>query len=425
MISAPLTHAQKLIYDLQARGARNLQIALCVNIKGFADPEAFRRAADDVTARHPVMSSLLKLKDGEPVQRLVEQTPSFTLLDITVPSDQQADRLLSAEADAPIDLFRERPFRFVLARAGADEVFFLLVGHHLFTDLAGLRRLLIEYLSLLLGRTLRTSRTSPDGGDRGFFAYAMAEQKMISDGTFARRGRYWASRLSGADPVLHLPGRGPEPQYQSRASTQFKIEGNSYQKFSDRARRMRASNFVLAATAIFHALREVADQDNILLSMVSDARRPPFHQALGNFAGTSYIQQCASDTGVDEKSVQAVRLETIQSIANYVPEVAFFTEVGWMRERLEKRCATTEAHVNYAPVKADISKLFNSPNYEVKYFSLQNRNTASRLPYHGEVIEFRMFPTPNSLSGIIGYEPAIVAPHTAEKIASVMLDDLT
>lgn len=425
MVPVPLTHAQQVIYDLQSRGARNLQIALCVRIKGFADPEDFRRAAADVTARHAVMGSLLELRDGEPVQRLVERTPSFTLLDITAPVDQQADRLLSAEADAPIDLFRERPFRFVLARAGADEVFLLLVGHHLFTDLAGLRRLLVEYLSLVLGRPLRTSGASSDGEDRGFFAYAMAEQKMIGDGTFARRGRYWVSRLNGADPVLHMPGRGPDPQYQSRASIQFKIEGSTYQEFTDRARRMRASNFVLAATAIFHALREVADQDNILLSMVSDARRPPFHRTLGNFAGTSYIQQCASDAGLAEKSVQAVSRETVQSIANYVPEVAFFPEVGWLRERLEKGCATAEAHVNYAPVKTDISKLFNSPKYEVEYFSLQSRDRASRLPYHGEAIEFRMFPTPNSLTGVIGYEPAIVAPHTAEKIASVMLDGLT
>lgn len=424
MAPVPLTYSQKFMYDLYSRGARSLQIPMCVRIKGLTDPEAFRRAAASLTARNPIMTSRLELIDGEPAQKQGNRTVSVEFLDITGSSDQQAASLLSAQADAPVDLFHENPFRFVVARVRSDEALFMLVGHHLYIDLTGLRRLLIDYLNLLIGRPLSTSNTPLREADRSFLAYAIAEQKMISEGIYAKRGRYWASRLSEADPALHFPGRGVDPQHQSPSSITFKLEGSSYQEFSDRARRLRVSHFALASTALFHALREATGQDNILLSVIIDTRRPPFHRALGNFVGTSYIQQGASDAVPGEKSIYAISREIALSIANYVPQSVFCGEVGWMSERLAKKFSTTETHVNYAPVRASISSIFKQSNCEIEYFSLKGRDLRPRLPYMGVVLDIKMFPTPDALSGSIGFETAVVAPNVVQGMVSTMLNSL-
>jgi len=424
MMPVPLTYSQRFMYDLYSRGARSLQIPMCVRIKGHTDPEDFKRAAASLAARNPIMTSRLELIDGEPTQRQGDQAVSVEFLDITGSPDPQAAGLLLAQADAPVDLFRDSPFRFVVARVGADEVLFMLVGHHLYIDLTGLRGLLIDYLNLLTGRPLSTPATPQLEADRSFLAYAIAEQKMISEGIYAKRGQYWASRLSEADPALHFPGRGADPQHQSPSTVTFKLDGDSYQEFSDRARRLRVSHFALASTALFHGLRQATGQDNILLSLIIDTRRPPFHRAFGNFVGTSYIQQRASDAGASEESIRAVSREIALSIANYVPQSVFSSEVGWMGERLAKKFSTTETHVNYAPVRSSISSIFKNSSCEIEYFSLKGRDLRPRLPYMGVVLDIKMFPTPGALSGSIGFETAVVTPDIAQGIVSTMLSSL-
>jgi hypothetical protein len=391
-----------------------------VRIKGRIEPEAFERAAATLMTRHPILGSRLEPSDGEPLQWQVDTAPSFKLLDTENLNYQLIDRLLSEEADAPVDLFSENPFRVVLAPAATDRAFLLLTGHHIFLDGVALPVLLGEYLSLTQDGGKHEATISWDSGARSFLSYAGAEQQMISDGSFSRMTQYWAEQHSESDPTLHLSARGPEPATQSRSAVSFTIEQDSFQKFSERARKLQVSHFALASTAVFHALREVTGQDRIAFTTIVDTRRPPFDRTIGNFAGLHLMKQDAKDGGMSDEAVRTVFEGIIKAIADYVPPALYANEIERLSKRLEKEFSLTETVVQYLPTRSAVGRAYTSHGYEVAPVRLTARAQSANTPYYGLVLNVAMIPQPNSLSGWMTYEKAIVGSDTAQSIADLI-----
>lgn len=420
MDAVPLTYCQKFVYDVVRNLGLGSLIADCVRITGPVEPRAFERAAERLTALHPVLGSRLEMSGGEPAQRQGYPAASVEFVDATGACQREVDRVLSERAYAPLDPFRQSPLRVVMVRAGARESFLALAVHHIFADEGALQALLEEYLSLALGNPEGTAAAASDDGDRGFLSYALAERKMIGDGAFRRQARYWADKYAHADPVLHVPGRGADPERQTLAATGFRIEGDSLHAFHDRARRLRVSPFVIAATAIFHALREVTGQDDILLTVVGDSRRPPFARTIGQFAAFHIISQAAEDGGLGDGAVRAVFEEVIQAMGNYVHHYACGNDIGWLGDRIEKGFTSTDAFVNFLPAGAGSGQGITFPEHIISHHDLEASPPPSSVPYYGMVVGIGLRPEPGALSGMVHYESAIVKTEVAAMIADLI-----
>lgn len=422
----PITYSQRFVYEMmQTMGPRAplLQLDTCVRISGPIDVSRLEQAATILVKRHPILCSRLDFSDGRLVQRETGPAPSFEVVEIADGADQ-VDSVLSARADEPLDLFQENPFRVVLARTHPGEAFLMMLAHHMVLDATGMKVLLDEYLELCLDRPADAGETPWSDEGSSYYSFARHERRMIQDGTFDRRARYWLDYLDQADPTLHLPQRGADPGRASFSSIPFTLDRESFHVFSCHARRLGVSQFALAAAAIFQSLRAVTTQDDLLLQVVTDTRRRPFGQTIGQFADRFVLRQRGQRGGLSDKAIRSVYRETLLAMRNQISLPHFAQELNWLADRSSKQYSMTEAYVNYLSTVADTARFSAVADFEISPFFLTARARPSNIPYYGVLLHWEILPRTDSLSGSIQYESALVEPAIAETVATTWLDSL-
>lgn len=433
MESVPLTPSQQFIYaSISQLGHRPaLQLDSCLRIEGPIDTARFKRAAEELATRHPVLCSLLSKSGDDVVQQHSGSISCFEVIDIEGDPGPQANAILSARADQPFRLFEENPFKVILARCAPDTAFLMLLGHHLVVDGIALRALTVEYVQLYLHGPAHAGNADRDTGERSFRTWAMQHEKMRHDGTLERSAQYWLSYLRDADPVLHLPQRRPEPAVQSTASIPFSLNIDELQVLRSRARGLGVSHFTLVTAAIFHALREATAQDDLLLLTVTDTRRPPFERTIGNFAATTVLRQLARDGGLENKAIEKLFDDILGAVNNNISYAALSDQITWLNERRSKGYSTCEAFVDYLPAGTNPPANINSAgvdnrnNYRISRFNLTERVTPGHIPYHGIVLAFYFAPGRNSLQCSVEYESAMITPQSASSITTSLRTALT
>jgi hypothetical protein len=432
--AVPITYAQKFIYQaLTHLGSRAplLQLTACVRVSGPVGELRFAQATAALANRFPILCSRLELSHGEVLQRQVGGTPPFELIQVDSDTDQEVDRLLSARADEPLDLFQEDPFKVVVVRTRPDEAFLMLLAHHLYADAAGLQILLEEYLQLIFGDPAELDDPPRRDDDGSHLSYARQEQRMMQDGSYARRAQYWLSYLEQADPVLRLPARGPDPALASFESIPFSLDRESVLALVARASRLGVSLYPLTVAAVFHSLRQATAQDDLLLSLVLDNRRHPFERTVGDLTDFVVIRQREQNSGLSDDAVRALYREILHAMKNQVPFAYFSDQLGWLRQRYDQGLAINEVNLNYlladryavpghrpdeARQQAPGSRgLTLSDGYEVSRFHLTKR-TYPDVPYHGVVLRWIVSAGHDSFSGSLLYESALIEPQLAEAI---------
>ena len=398
------------------------QLAVSARIRGPIDVTRFERAAARLVIRHPILCSRLTVSDGEVVQWRDSPRPSFECIDVSGGTERQADLLLSARADDPVDMFRENPFRIVLARTDPDQAFLLLMAHHLFFDWSCIHKLFQDYLELLRAGSDRVAEPPWSSGESSYLSYCRREQEMVRDGTYDRRASYWLDYLDQADPTLHLPHRPPDPAQVMWDAVPLKLSPESTRAFSDRARRLGVSNFQLTAATIFHTLRELTGQDDLLLSASADARRPPFLRTVGQFADFFILRQRGQDAGLSDDAIRAAAREAVTGMTKLLPFHYFADQLGWLGDRVGKGFSMTEANVNFQPVAPVRPKSEGPRAFEISPFSLTARDVLRSTPYHGVALSWVINPWPDAMAGWIRYDSTLVRPEVAQAVATSWLN---
>jgi hypothetical protein len=433
MESVPLPPPQRFIYTtVNQLGHRpSLQLDSCLRIEGAIDTARFKRAAEELATRHPVLCTLLCESGDDVFQRHSASIFCFEVIDIHGDPGPQANAILSARADQPFNLFEENPFRVILARCAPDKAFLMLLGHHLVVDRIALQALTVEYVQLYLHGPAHAGNADWDTAGRSFRTWAIQHEKMLQDGALERNAQYWLNYLRDAEPVLHLPQRQPDPAVQSTASIRFSLDDDELQVLRSRARQLGVSHFTLVTAAIFHALREETAQDDILLSMVTDTRRPPFERTIGNFAAMTVLRQQARDGGLENKAIEKLFDDIFGAVSNYISFSVFSDQIAWLNERRSKGYSMCEAFVDYLPtgtnlpINANSAKVDIHNNYKISRFYLAERVTPTHIPYHGVLLGFYFGPGRNSLQCSVEYESAIITPQSARSITTSLRTALT
>ncbi|HYR08485.1 MAG TPA: condensation domain-containing protein, partial [Longimicrobium sp.] len=206
--TAPASFAQERLWfvDKMDGGGAVYHIPSAQLLAGPVDPEAMRRAVEEVVRRHETLRTALPEVDGVPVQRISPPgRVEVPFIDLSALSEEERDaeagRLAEANANEPFDLEAGPLFRASLVRLADDEHLLLVNLHHAIGDGWSMRVLLGEIAAL--HAACRRGEDSPLPPLPVQYAdYAAWQREWLSGPVLDAQLAYWRGALAGAPPVL-------------------------------------------------------------------------------------------------------------------------------------------------------------------------------------------------------------------------------
>ncbi|WP_420127865.1 non-ribosomal peptide synthase/polyketide synthase [Longimicrobium sp.] len=217
----PLSFAQQRLWFLEQLGGLGDTYHLPTRLRlgRELDRPALRRALDAIVARHEALRTTFVEVDGEPVQRIAEES-RFHLLehDLADHPDPAAElrRLTAEEVGAPFDLEHGPLIRGRLIRLPGDDHLLLMTMHHIVSDGWS-----VEVLTRELGtlyEAFRRGEANPLPPLAVQYAdYAIWQRKWVDGEVLRQQAEYWKTTLAGAPGLLELPADRPRPARQDHA----------------------------------------------------------------------------------------------------------------------------------------------------------------------------------------------------------------
>ncbi|MCX5052512.1 MULTISPECIES: non-ribosomal peptide synthetase [unclassified Streptomyces] len=293
-VPPPVSAGQRQLWvlDRLAPGSPAYLMTGRLRLRGSLTPDAWRRAWEEVTARHEILRTRYREQNGEPVQVVDEPGPvRLTVLDLSRDRDaeRRVDDLVAAESRRPFALEREWPVRTWLLRVAEDEHVAVTVLHHIAFDGWSMRILLHElhtlYAAFAEGRPSPLPPVTVQYADfaawqRGHLAASTAELD------------HWRERLDGLTP-LELPADRPRAivRDESGAVLRRTIPAPLAGRLRTLARSHRASLFMVAL-AVFQIQvgRYTGRRDVAVGTPVAGRTRPEFADLIGYAVNTLVLR---------------------------------------------------------------------------------------------------------------------------------------
>ncbi|MEV2266432.1 amino acid adenylation domain-containing protein [Nonomuraea africana] len=196
---APLSDAQRRLWIIDSLDPGNPAYTLswAYRIEGSLDHAAMAAAFDALVDRHPVLTHVVTVDDGEPWQRPGPSRPALTISELTEP---EADAVELAEAAFRFDLTTGPLVRALLIQVAEDEHRLVLTLHHILADRWSVAILLNELLELYAGGR-------PPEPRAGYADYVEWRREQPQGDDLA----YWREALDGLPDLLDLPADRPRP----------------------------------------------------------------------------------------------------------------------------------------------------------------------------------------------------------------------
>jgi amino acid adenylation domain-containing protein len=263
-------------------------------LSGPLDPEALRRALDDLVRRHEILrTTYLDAGDNQPVQVIHPAGDAdFRVVDLTgVPGGQRerrAVRLAEAELRRPFDLAAGPVFRAALFRVDTEEHLLLLNMHHLVSD---------GWSCAVLGRELGELYSAHVHGTRPalpelpiqYADYAHWQARRVTGELRDQQLGYWRSTLDDIRPLLALPTDRPYPAVPSHRAAQVKrtLPAATTSAVRALARDRGVTVFTTVLTAFAVVLGRCSGQDTFSVGSLTSGRgHVEVADLLGLFANT-------------------------------------------------------------------------------------------------------------------------------------------
>src|SRR5215207_2236112 len=214
----PLSFAQQRLWFLEQLGGLGdtYHISTRLRLGGELDLAALRRALDAILARHEALRTTFVEVEGEPVQRIAEES-RFHLLehDLGGHPDAAAElcRLAAEEAGAPFDLEQGPLIRGRLVRLAEDDHLLLMTMHHIVSD-GWSMEVLTRELGTLYDAFRRGEANPLPPLPVQYADYAIWQRKWVDGEVLRQQAEYWKTTLSGAPELLELPTDRPRPARQ-------------------------------------------------------------------------------------------------------------------------------------------------------------------------------------------------------------------
>ena len=289
---APVSFGQRGLWiaDTVAGPDATYNIPVALRLLGDVDINALRTAFRDVAVRHESLRTVIRLVDGEPLQRTLPPDDAVPLLRFEhaqVPAED-LDGMVAQAAGQVFDLSADLPIHGWVFSTGPDQHVLLLLMHHIAADGWSLRPLLADLGTAYAAR--RTGR-APQWTDLPvqYADYALWQRELLGDpqdpdSALAGHLDYWRRQLAGLAPELPLALDRPRPEEPSRRgeNVEFTVPAELHAGLAAAARECQVTMFMLMQSALAVLLYRMGAGPDVPLGTVTAGRGD---DALGDLVG--------------------------------------------------------------------------------------------------------------------------------------------
>ncbi|MGN5634527.1 amino acid adenylation domain-containing protein [Streptomyces sp. AC154] len=302
----PLSHAQQRLWVIQqiecTSAAYNFSLAM--RLRGPLDPDAWRTALADVTARHEALRTVFSTaSDGQVFQRVLPAEEAHPVVEYRRATEDEVPGIIDTIVNRPFDLAAELLLRATVVELSPEDHVVVLLLHHITTDEWSdrpfLRDLAAAYAARLEGRVPDWEPLPVQYAD-----YALWQERLLgdpADGTSlaARQLDHWRTALAGAPEELELPtdrARPARPAF-SGAELDIAFDAPVHAGLKRLARETGASMFMVVHAAVAALLHRMgAGTDIPLGSPIAGRGDEALDELVGFFVNTLVLR---TDLGGD------------------------------------------------------------------------------------------------------------------------------
>ncbi|TDR35191.1 amino acid adenylation domain-containing protein, partial [Tahibacter aquaticus] len=309
----PLSFSQQRLWFIdQLGGSTQYNVPSAFALNGRLDEAALQQSLDAVVARHAVLRTVFRLKDGEPVQ-CVREFASVAVERIDLGSlgedeqRRQVRALLAAERTTPFDLGNDLMLRCRLLRLGHDSHVVLFTMHHIAADGWSLGVLIKEFVEGYEAFGAGRQPVLPELPIQ-YADFAHWQREAMRGGLVEAELAYWKEALDGIPSVHRLPLDKPRPAEQ-------RFEAQRHGQRLDKAlsdglqqlgRAHNATLFMVLQSAFAAVLQRFSGDGDIVMGVPHAGRaQKELAPLIGFFVNTLVFRsQLRSDLRVSELLAQ-------------------------------------------------------------------------------------------------------------------------
>ncbi|HYO62287.1 MAG TPA: condensation domain-containing protein, partial [Pyrinomonadaceae bacterium] len=300
--------------------AYNVPVAL--RLRGALDRVAFERALAEIVRRHEVLRTTFPSVQGEPRQVIHAATDGTPLSFVDfggLPEGEREDearRLLVAEARRPFDLAEGPLLRATLVGLGEAEHLFLLVMHHIVSDGWSMGVLVREVAALYAAFT-RGEESPLSALPIQYADYAAWQRDWLRGEVLEEQLGYWRERLRGA-ATLEVPTDRPRPEVQNLRGElhAFTLPAALAGQLKALSAREGATLFMTLLAAFKTLLRHHSKQADIVVGTdIANRGRRELEDLVGFFVNQLALRTDLSGDPTFRELLARVRATTLEAYA--------------------------------------------------------------------------------------------------------------
>ncbi|HEU4834422.1 MAG TPA: amino acid adenylation domain-containing protein [Pyrinomonadaceae bacterium] len=257
-----------------------------VRIKSRLDVAALQRVFQKLVTRHEALRVAFRSIDGQPMQRVQEQTGDyFQVIDASAWDDGVLMEHLGEESHRPFDLESGPLLRVSLFRISEEEHILLLVLHHIVSDLWSLA-VLIHEIGILYPSELVAEPVQLPALDLQYSDYVRWQEDMLRSDKGERHWSYWQKQLAGELPSLNLPLDHPRKPLQSYegASESFTLDAELTKRLKSLGQENESTLYMTLLAAFQVLLHRYTNQAELIVGAPTLGRsRKEFGGLVGYF----------------------------------------------------------------------------------------------------------------------------------------------
>jgi amino acid adenylation domain-containing protein len=320
---APLSFGQEQLFSFErlSPGSVTYNVPFALRVRGPLDSPALLRALREVTRRHEVLRSNIRIRDGVPVQLAEREEIEVEEIDLSdLPSsctEQMALSQAEATASQPFDLQHDPLVRLKLWRLDPAHHVLLCSMHHIVCDGWSLDILLRE--TSVLYEAFAGGRPSPLPELEMQYADFAREQRAACDAAeMSKQLSYWRQAMADAPLHTELPGgsRRPVRSYEG-AQQSCDLAAHIQPAVQRLATNGNCTPYMVLVAAFQAWLARYAGQDDIVVGSPI-ARRPntDTETLIGFFVNTILLRASLRDNPSFEDFLGRVWETTLEAFAH-------------------------------------------------------------------------------------------------------------
>ncbi len=307
----PLSAAQLRLYlthQLNEESTRYNE-TYCFRIAGEPDAARLEGALREMISRHEIFRSQVLLKDGKPVQQVLE-TVEFALGQAE--SDEAGLPGLVRQLVKPFD-FRQPPYlRAVLIRLRPAGYVLVLDFHHIIFDGISSKNFMSETAALYAGRF----PGKPTLQYRDYVAFAEGRRQS---GLWEQQREYWRREFAGPLPALDLPLDFPRPAAltDDGGLLAVALSPEQVRGLFACARQQNTSVYNVLLSVYLLFLSKISNSRDIILGTPTSGRNyPELDSMMGMFVNTLVLRNQVDPAGNFADFLGAVTAKTLKAFEN-------------------------------------------------------------------------------------------------------------